>query len=80
MTQLTEFNGIVITPELIAFVKSMQTDNNYMLKETQLVISQAVCTIVRLLDTDCNKEKDKALRLCKDLSLISDNFNSLAKP
>lgn len=73
-------NGIVISPAASETLKNLQDGNNTGLRLNVEIMSDAICFIVSKLGEFSEAEKNKALMLVNDLSLVRDDFKSLYKP
>ena len=79
MSKNINVKNITLTPEGIEYIKSLQNDRNYILKMTRDNIADAVCFITSILDYTSEEEKEKAIDICQELSIIRDNILALSK-
>ncbi len=75
-----EVEGVILTPEVIARLKSFQDNNNDTIQSIRETIADAVCFIGQNLDTVHSDDFTKIQYLITDLSFIRNYFDELRKP
>ena len=75
-----EIEGIVLTPELIEYIKDMQENDNEQANSQREFIADIICMIGKTLNEIDGEEKDYAAEMICCLCHMRDRFKKLMKP
>lgn len=74
------FEGAILTSELIFTIKAMQTDDNEELDGQLKYLSNAVCSITRIMLDMSDVNARKFTQICIDLTCVMETIETLRKP
>ena len=76
-----EVEGVILTPELIEYLKELQEDDNNGVKSERETLADIACFLgsnLFMFETDF--ERIKVSHFISDLAIIRDKFENLRKP
>lgn len=76
-----EIEGVILTPELLQYLKSLQENDNDQIKIIRDSLADAICFIASCFHSfDLQSDRSKASSAMADLSWYRDDIDKLSKP
>lgn len=75
-----EIEGIILTPELVKYIKHLQANDNEFAKEQREIIADIICDIGKEIMVAPASEIEGSAEIIYNLSHMRDRFKYLMKP
>ena len=75
-----EIEGVILTPELIAYIKKNQSNDNGGIYWNREILSDAVCLLAKVFPELTPENQQSATDAISALSHIRDEFKLMQKP